>query len=157
MATCEPRGRVAKYAAASSGPVGVTGAAHPDLPEHGVPEQDQRGVRVRRELLALGGAGVRVEGQAARGQALEQHGARVRQAVGVDGGDDHRVGLGYPRVRPGLGVPALDPGQRRTGTAGRDVVADQLAVVVQPRGGVDHSSFAHPLSVGAGAPDATSG
>ena len=107
----------------------------------------QRGPGVHGELVPLGRAGVGVEGQALGGQPLQQHGARIGEALRVDGRQHHGVGFADPVVGSGLGVPALDPGQRCAGPTGRDVGPDQLTVVVQPCAGIAHPSSTHLSSV----------
>ena len=72
---------------------------HAHLPLELRPPEHERRARIGVQLAALAAAVVRVEHEAARVHALEQHHARVGCAVGVGGREHHRVGLDAPSPR----------------------------------------------------------
>src|SRR5205085_2716907 len=67
----------------------LDGALDPHLPFEGVPEEDDRGERVRVELAALPAVVVRKEGEAAVVEGLQQDGPRRGPAVGRGRGQGH--------------------------------------------------------------------
>lgn len=65
------------------------GAAQPHLPAQRFPVKQGSRLHIGGELATLGALGVGVEDEALRAPFLHQHHARVRQTVGVGGGDAH--------------------------------------------------------------------
>src|SRR6186713_117930 len=68
-----------------------------NLPLELRPEKQQRDVRIAGKLASLATVVVRMKDEAARVERLQQHDTRGRPAGRVDGGERHRVRLGYGR------------------------------------------------------------
>ena len=86
-------------------------ALDPHLPAQGLPVEEQRRARVLGELPPLGALLVRIEDEAARPMALEQHHAHSRSAVRIGGRKRH--GFGLVRLpRACLGEPVVEQCER---------------------------------------------
>ena len=66
-------------------------AACADLPPQAFPVQHEGGLRLAEQFAALVGFRVRVENEAVLVDAVQQHHADIRQAVGIDGRESHGV------------------------------------------------------------------
>ena len=64
---------------------GLHGAADPHLPAQRLPVEAHRGLPGGEDLPALAALEIRVEDEALRVEALEQHHAHVGQAIRIDG------------------------------------------------------------------------
>ncbi len=98
--------------------------------------EKQRGLRVGGQLPPLGALQVGVEDESRLVEALQQHGARVWQAVGAGGGEGHGVGIG--RLRPGGGRQPLREEGEGIRLLGADVLLGRIGQVIRlARGGGD--------------------
>ncbi len=92
--------------------LGITDPRHrapqPDLPIGRFPMKQHGGFGAAVELAALLASDVGVEDKAALVEALHQHHANVRSAIGIDGGERH--GGGVARLRAAC---LLEPGRKQ--------------------------------------------
>src|SRR5262249_2933386 len=86
-------------------------ALEPDLAIQRLPQHGERRAGILSELAALAALVVRVEGDAALVDALEQHEAHRRRAVGGCRGERHGLGLDDARGDGAL-VPLAEKGER---------------------------------------------
>ncbi len=98
------------------------------LAAQGLPVKQQRRLGVGRQFASLGAPEVGVEDEPCLVETLEQHGARVGQAVGVDGRQGHGVGVG--RLAPGGGGQPFGEQREGVGVAGGDVLVAGVGLVV---------------------------
>ena len=129
----EPYGRDAKYAALSVLGHPLRAPGDDDLPLDRVPREHHADPRGSRDLPALARCVVRVDGEAALVDVLEQHDPGAGSGAGVGGAEDHRVRLDDARSRTSANQRmncAIRVGsQIRLGQRGPEVAAAQVRQV----------------------------